>query len=247
MSQFLWTQKQDFGPGARSYAAMAFDLGQARVVMLGGLASGLPMNDTWEWDGQNWTQFADIGPSARSEHAMAYDGARKRVVMFGGLGSWSVLPIALLLFVGIGWRVPISQSPAPLRGAWKLVFASLTTNDVTTSNASPQPGLVLFTERHYSLMYVEGSAPRVQFADPLRPTEAEKVVAYDTFVGHSGSYSLSDSLVKMQPVISKSPNLMGNALGAGFATFAYSLVGDTLRLTRRGRAGDFTMKLVRAE
>jgi len=85
MSQFLWTQKQDIGPGARSYAAMAFDSTQGRVVLLGGLA-GSPMNDTWEWDGQNWTQFADTGPSARSEHAMAYDINRKCVVLFGGLG-----------------------------------------------------------------------------------------------------------------------------------------------------------------
>jgi len=85
MSQFLWTQKQDIGPQARSYAAMAFDSGDDRVVMLGGFA-GTPMNDTWEWDGQNWTQFADTGPSARSDHAMAYDANRKCVVMFGGIG-----------------------------------------------------------------------------------------------------------------------------------------------------------------
>jgi len=159
-----------------------------------------------------------------------------------------VLAIALLLFAGSGWRVSSSQSPASLTGAWKLVFASLTAaNGVTTSNASPQPGFVLFTKSHYSLMYVEGSAPRAPFADPLRPTEAEKLLAFDTFVGHSGSYSVSDSLVKMQPLISKSPSLMGNAMGAGFATFAYSIAGDTLRLTRYARAGNFTMKLVRAE
>jgi hypothetical protein len=34
MSQFLWTQKQDIGPEARSYAAMAFDSGEGRMVML---------------------------------------------------------------------------------------------------------------------------------------------------------------------------------------------------------------------
>jgi len=159
-----------------------------------------------------------------------------------------LVPVVALLFAGIGWSISTVQAPAPFTGAWKLVFASLTTGGgVTTGNSSPQPGLVLFTAHHYSLMYVEGSAARVAFADPLRPTEAEKVVAYDTFVGHSGTYSVADSLVKMQPVISKSPNLMGNALGPAFATFAYSLSGDTLRLTRYGRAGNFTMKLVRAE
>jgi hypothetical protein len=52
-------------------------------------ASGKPLADTWEWDGQNktWTQIKPTtSPPARSSHALAYDSARKRTVLFGG---WS--------------------------------------------------------------------------------------------------------------------------------------------------------------
>jgi hypothetical protein len=98
---------------------MAFDSGQGRVVMLGGLAAGTPMNDTWEWDGQNWTQFADIGPSARAEHAMAYDINRKCVVMFGGYrltGTTSTYLNDTWEWDGKEWTQVEDTGPAPRSG-----------------------------------------------------------------------------------------------------------------------------------
>lgn len=52
-------------------------------------------------------------------------------------------------------------------------------------------GLVLFTDRHYSLMYVEGPAARAGYADARRPTDAEKIAAFDSFVGHTGWYAVA--------------------------------------------------------
>jgi hypothetical protein len=95
-------------------------------------------------------------------------------------------------------------------------------------------------------MYVEGNKPRQMFRDPVSPTEAEKLDAFDTFVGHSGTYAVADSIISMQIEISKSPNLMGTELGNTFARFAYQMVGDTMRLTRRTPRGAFTMQLIRA-
>jgi hypothetical protein len=159
-----------------------------------------------------------------------------------------LLPTVLLM-TAADQRTTATRSPAALRGAWTLINSSLTTGDKTTTDSSPQPGLVLFTDRHYSLMYVEGSAPRMPFADPnpSRATDAEKLAAYDTFSGHSGSYLVSDSMVEMQVVVSKWPNLMVTNLRSTFARFAFRLAGDTLRLTRRGPGAVFTMTLLRAE
>lgn len=142
---------------------------------------------------------------------------------------------------------PVSRAAEPLHGAWRVIQSSLTTGETKTTNASPQPGLVLFTDRHYSLMYVEGQLPRKPFTDPIRPTDAEKLEAYETFVGHSGTYSVSDSLIAMEVVISKWPNLMGTELRTSFARFAYRIGGDTLRLTRRSPRAVFTMTLLRVE
>ena len=81
MIRILWTQKQDAGPGARGYAAMAYDSNRGRTVLFGGSGS---LADTWEWDGENWTQMADSGPPGRFQAAMAYDAQRNQTVLFGG-------------------------------------------------------------------------------------------------------------------------------------------------------------------
>lgn len=157
-----------------------------------------------------------------------------------------LVPFTVLLGVAPG-RAAGPRPLESLHGAWRVIQKSLTSQDSTATDSSPQPGLVLFTERHYSLMYVEGNKPRTQFTDPARPTDAEKVEAYDTFVGHSGAYTVSDSMVAMQVVVSKAPYLMGTDLRSSFARFAYHIAKDTLRLTRRGPRGNFTMILVRVE
>jgi hypothetical protein len=140
-----------------------------------------------------------------------------------------------------------NRGPEQLRGGWTLASASLVGRDTTIVNRWPQPGLVIFTGRHYSLMYVEGSAPRSPFADPMRPTDAEKLKAFDTFVGHSGSYTVVDSVIRMHVVVAKSPSMMATELRDSFAQFVYRIVADTLWLSRRSGAGAFTMRLVRAE
>jgi hypothetical protein len=158
----------------------------------------------------------------------------------------TLVPLAMLLADSPDWTAQLPWQGS-LRGAWKVITMSLSSSDRTTTTDSPQPALVLFTDKHYSIMYVEGDQPRKAFADPLRPTDAEKLEAYDTFVGHSGSYTVTDSLISMQVVISKSPNLMGSDLGRTFMRFAHEFKGDTLRLTRWSPRGAFTMILVRAE
>jgi hypothetical protein len=161
------------------------------------------------------------------------------------------LPNVLLLPVAAVFAMsPVhvrQPQPAVLQGAWKIVRTSLTTDERPSLVAYSQPSVVLFTARHYSLMYVEGNKAREMFRDPARPTEAEKLDAFDTFVGHSGTYSVADSIISMQIEISKSPNLMGTELRNTFARFAYAMVGDTMRLTRRTPRGVFTMQLIRAE
>jgi hypothetical protein len=80
----LWVQKQDIGPGPRAYHDIAFDPKRNRLVLFGGLVTGKPTGDTWEWDGRFWTQVDDTGPVPRAYHAMAYDSAGQRILLFGG-------------------------------------------------------------------------------------------------------------------------------------------------------------------
>jgi len=142
MSQLLWTQKQDIGTGPRSSAAMTFDSTKQRVVLFGGLVANSPVNDTWEWDGQNWTQFADIGPKPRSDHAVAYDSARQRVVLFGGVtksGSADTWLNDTWEWDGVEWTQMEDTGPAP-RGGMAMCFDSLRSRVVLFggNNASMQ-------------------------------------------------------------------------------------------------------------
>lgn len=67
---------------------MAYDAARQRVLLFGGLASNLPLADTWEWDGSSWTQLQpSSAPSGRLGHVMAYAPSRRRVVLFGGFGG----------------------------------------------------------------------------------------------------------------------------------------------------------------
>jgi N-acetylneuraminic acid mutarotase len=80
-----WTRRTPAtSPPARYDHAMAYDEARNRIVLFGGRnASGVPLGDTWEWDGTTWRSVAS-GPSARFGHAMAFDPARWNVVLFGG-------------------------------------------------------------------------------------------------------------------------------------------------------------------
>ena len=159
---------------------------------------------------------------------------------------YAALPFGILVTASPRHE-PGPTEQVSVRGAWQVLTMSLTTGEQTTRNVSPQPGLVLFTERHYSLMYVEGAAARKMFSDPARPTDAEKLDAYETFVGHSGTYAVADSIIAMSVVVAKLPNLTGPELRNTFARFAYERRGDTLRLTRRSPRAVFTMLLLRVE
>jgi hypothetical protein len=85
VAKFLWTQRSNFGPSARTNHAMTFDSQRGRTVLFGGFGTGdAILGDTWEWDGSFWTQMDDVGPGPRAEHAMVYDSARQASLLFGG-------------------------------------------------------------------------------------------------------------------------------------------------------------------
>ena len=85
MASFLWTERADFGPGARRGAAMAYDSVRGVTVMFGGdPGTGTFLSDTWEWDGKVWAQVSDMGPMARAYAGMVFAADEKACVLFGG-------------------------------------------------------------------------------------------------------------------------------------------------------------------
>ncbi len=130
-----WTQQSPatvpelMNPGAagRSGNALAYDAGNAQVVLFGGQLYFVPLvsipmdlADTWVWDStSNWTRKSPpTSPPARDSHAMAYDAARHQVVLFGGTALGGIGPDVYFsdtwVWDGNNWtqKFPIHVPPA---------------------------------------------------------------------------------------------------------------------------------------
>lgn len=114
-------------------------------------------------------------------------------------------------------------SATPIEGAWRLVEFKLGDAPAVVNPA----GVYLFTGRHYSVNYANTAASRATFALPGAPTDAEKLLAYNTIVANSGTFEMMGDTLITHPVIARNPNFMGG----GQDKFVMRTAGDTLWLT----------------
>ena len=139
----------------------------------------------------------------------------------------------LLSFVLACQPADIEEVVNPFVGAWQITEMSFAGPDTNYTITNPQPGLYLFGERHYSIMYVPTGEPRPLAAGDapiigaINPTDAEKVASWNTFIANSGTYEVRDTTVTFRPVVAKSANLMA---AGGPLVERYVLTDDTLQL-----------------
>ena len=152
----------------------------------------------------------------------------------------SLVVVAALLAAGmvLAGEEPTSTSivgaesasiAAGVQGAWKITEQwSRSRGGAWTAGATPYLSIYIFTDRHYSYMFAQGRGPRRLFAGGLnRPTNAEKIAAYDTFVAGSGTYGLAGSTLTLTAILHKNPNEMtGHPL-----QYSVELDDNTLRMT----------------
>ena len=84
-----WTQRTPATqPTVRRDFTLVYDRVRQKVVMFGGFQGqglGVPLNDTWEWDGSDWTRVTTTAaPTPRGGHTMAFDASRQRATLFSG-------------------------------------------------------------------------------------------------------------------------------------------------------------------
>ncbi len=131
----------------------------------------------------------------------------------------------------------------PLAGAWRITEASVTSPDTSYTDTDPQPGLYLFLDRHYSTLLVPGPE-RASFTDET--PDAEMLAAYENFIANTGTYTVSDSTLTLEHIVTKFPNVMSGTL-----TYTYQVAGNTLRLTLSDAAwaeeGEIQYTLARVE
>ena len=105
------------------------------------------------------------------------------------------------------------EAAPPIEGVWRITEI-VTTGANAVTNASPQPGLVIFTRGHYSYLSVNGSATRPEFApakDPAKLTDAEKLARFEQwnpFTAQSGTYEIAGTTLTRRPVVAKNVAVM---------------------------------------
>ena len=126
-----------------------------------------------------------------------------------------------------------------LVGTWKPVEVVVDTGpDRGRHTSDVQPGLLIFTKRHYSLMFVQGFKSRPIPSDSA--TNEQLGLSFVPFTANAGTYQHKDSTVILSPLVAKHPRVMSGITQTVFVR----MKRDTL--WARGR-GPGTTKWVRIE
>jgi hypothetical protein len=165
-------------------------------------------------------------------------------------------PVVIVGVLALAEVVALGQAPPPIRGVWRVVEVT-TAGPNASINASPQPGLFIFTEKHYSIMRDTSPGVRPSVSDPANITASEALAVFGPFMAQSGTYELAGETLRVTPMVAKVPPANGK-YGAS-NTWSVRLHADALWLTptdglrerltgsRATIANPTTVKLLRVE
>jgi hypothetical protein len=158
--------------------------------------------------------------------------------------NWSAAIVAAAALLHAGGSTPSAQTS--LQGVWRVVAVTTTGTGATVDN-SPEPGLFIFTARHYSFTRVTGDGPRTMVAE--NDATANQLRDILRFSAQAGTYTVtgSDLVLRRVAALATSNMTPGND-----ATYSFRLAGDSLWLTSKAYANrrlpyPLTIKLTRVE
>jgi hypothetical protein len=122
-----------------------------------------------------------------------------------------------------------ASAKTKVEGAWRVTEVQRTGPNAGT-NSKPQPGLYLFTGKHYSIITVNSDQPRPDApADASKATAAELNAVWGPFTANSGTYEISGDTLTIHQMVAKNPGVMRSG---SFTTYSMKLQGNTLTLTQ---------------
>jgi hypothetical protein len=137
----------------------------------------------------------------------------------------SLMVLLTIALLAAGCQQPAERVPGPLEGAWSMVEIDVISERGEARYPDPAPGLFVFGETYYSMVWMPLTEVPSDFEEIWKPTEEEKALAYDSVVVNSGTYAYTDSTITTIPMVAKTPEFIG-----GYGVYAYSISGDTLRI-----------------
>lgn len=126
----------------------------------------------------------------------------------------------------------------PLVGAWRVTEIG----DASGSpNTSPQPGLYIFTNQHYSFVRINGTKPLPAYPSNDKATDADKVAVFNALYMNTGTYTVKANMLATKASVAKS----AFAIGGQGNQYEFTVSGNTLVLTQKPSGA--VIKLVRLE
>jgi hypothetical protein len=148
--------------------------------------------------------------------------------------------IAAVLSFLFAITAALAQTAAhnPLVGAWRITEIAETGKPPLTT---PQPGLYIFTPKHYSFIRINGTKPLPDYPSNDKATDADKVAVFNALYLQSGTYSFKDNVLEVKVLVAKS----AFAMAAPGNRFDVAVSGDMLTLTQKPNGP--ALKMVRVE
>lgn len=120
---------------------------------------------------------------------------------------------------------PIASAQSKLEGAWKMAEIS-TSNPDALKEINVRSALIIFTKKHYSMMWIVGANPRPDL--PPKATDTQLVEAWRPLIANSGTYEVNGTRFTIHPMLAKNPKVMK---AGNFMTYEFELTGNSLRIT----------------
>jgi hypothetical protein len=144
-----------------------------------------------------------------------------------GFSAGSVVSILALALCGASVQAEEAANAGnPLVGAWEMQQVHWKSDEKNYSIEKAQPGLFIFSDKRYSIMWAPGEEPRTPFKVLSKPTDEEAIAGFKSVVFNGGSYVHDGSTVTTTAAIAKVPGFEG-----GKQFYRYNIEGDTLHLT----------------
>jgi hypothetical protein len=142
--------------------------------------------------------------------------------------------VTLVVFLAV--LMPMSaQSRQSIQGVWRVVERTITHSPAGRQDAfgafpvgthtNLQPGLLIFTAKHYSRTTDAAEQPRPTrpYKTPCKPTLEELQAEWGPFVANAGTYEVSGTTVTLRAIVAKNPRAQSHK---NFTKLTFKLDGN---------------------
>ncbi|WP_395376577.1 lipocalin-like domain-containing protein [Marinicella sp. W31] len=111
-------------------------------------------------------------------------------------------------------------------GSWEMREVHWFSDEQTYSIEEAQPGLFIFEDQRYAIMWTALKEPRAAFEILAQPTPEEVIESFKSVVFNAGSYAINGAQITTTAYIAKVPGFEG-----GQQFYNYTIEEDILTLT----------------